>query len=297
MKTSGFVWGAIFLLVGVLLLVENFGIATIDWVLIMRLWPLILIFMGIGMVFKGNWLGQFLTIIIVLASLVGIGMFAIFGGPKDVKDFETSTQNLSVDMARNIQSGKLLIQSGASEIKTGEVSKDLITANTVSNFGQYVLDKNIADGVASIKLSLEKNVRWWNAINHHKNNLTLGLNETIPWDIDFQAGASNIDLDLSTYKIKNLALSIGASNIKIKLGDKQSANTTIIKSGASKIEIAVPKEIGCQVQMTSGFSGKTLADFVKIDDNLYQSPDYSTIAKKIDIQVESGASSIEVTRY
>jgi NADH-quinone oxidoreductase subunit L len=74
MTAGRVIWGLIILVLGVLLLAANFG--WIDWGFVLsrwQLWPLILVLIGIGLLFRGR--NQALgAVVMVVVVLLGIGL-------------------------------------------------------------------------------------------------------------------------------------------------------------------------------------------------------------------------------
>lgn len=78
MKTRDIFWGAFFILLGALLLLENFDVIEIWWRMrdIWRLWPLILILIGMNLISKRT---EVIYKIAVVLLLFAFGYIVVYG--------------------------------------------------------------------------------------------------------------------------------------------------------------------------------------------------------------------------
>ena len=76
MNVNKIIWGLVLLAVGSVLLADNLGIIAFDWRAVFRLWPVVVIVMGLNMLMpeRGVW-----RVIIVLISLVAIAFLIYMG--------------------------------------------------------------------------------------------------------------------------------------------------------------------------------------------------------------------------
>lgn len=78
-KDSGNIfWGLIIIFGGILLLLNNIGIASWEiWNYIWPFWPVLLIILGIRIVFGRGWLSGLFTFLFILVSLVTIVIYGL----------------------------------------------------------------------------------------------------------------------------------------------------------------------------------------------------------------------------
>jgi hypothetical protein len=130
-----------------------------------------------------------------------------------------------------------------------------------------------------------------------RNTLDIKLNNQLPVDLNIDSGAASLNLDLRTVMVKNLTVDAGASSIDLKLGDLVDASMVVVKSGASSINVAIPKTVdGVRVKIDAGLSGKNVPSALKDKgDGLYETDGYAEAKKKLDLSIDAGASSIDIT--
>lgn len=70
-------WGLLLVLIGILLIINNFGLAIVNWSGMLSLWPLFIIAAGLSVLSVNNLFWKIITIILAIASLFVITFVAI----------------------------------------------------------------------------------------------------------------------------------------------------------------------------------------------------------------------------
>lgn len=145
------------------------------------------------------------------------------------------------------------------------------------------------------------------------------LNPDVPSDIRVHSGGGNIEIDLGGMEITHLsadtgggnmdlilpesadsldvAARTGGGNVTIAIGsDITGSNIVDAHSGAGNVTIHAPRGLAARIHADSGL-GNVIVDplFSKIDDELYQSPDYESADNRIEITAHSGAGNVSVS--
>ena len=83
--------------------------------------------------------------------------------------------------------------------------------------------------------------------------------------------------------------------MEIILPDPAAALSVTAKSGAGNVVVQIPGGIAARIHATTGL-GKLMVSprFLKIEKDCYQSPDYDTADKKIEMNISSGAGNVVV---
>lgn len=118
----------------------------------------------------------------------------------------------------------------------------------------------------------------------------------IPLTLDVDAGATQLDFDLSELKVTRIKVDMGASSLKVRLPVSAGFTRMDVDSGAATIDINVPQ--GVALRLSVNHSASTLdvdqGRFPTQDSRVYQSADYETAANKVEIHLNGGANSVKV---
>lgn len=310
MKTKHIFWGLLFVSIGILILLNNLGFLYIDLSNIWKFWPLVIILWGVSyftrnIIVKG-----------VIAGLSGIilaiTLFAFFNSSYNFisnactvrdEDFDfsinegsTDTSNYTEAYDSNIKYGELNLNAGAGTFILNDSTEDLMRAVTKGLRNNYDVSRNDSGDKTTITMDMKKR-HFEFGDGHNKNKTLIKLNTSPAWDMNFQVGAAAIDFDFSAYKTENIEIHMGAASLKAKFGNRSDVTKFHLKAGVSSIEIFVPESSGCEIDCKTALSSKDFDDFTKINSNLYRTKDFDSAKKKVYLEIETGISSIHVSRY
>jgi hypothetical protein len=130
-----------------------------------------------------------------------------------------------------------------------------------------------------------------------KNRVDMSLNPTPVWDINIDAGAADIELDLRDFMIDDLSVDGGATSVEIVMGDLNTTSTIDINAGASSITIRIPRTTACELNSDAVLSSKNLDGFTKVSSGTFVTDNFSEAEKNIVINVDVAISSLTVKRY
>ena len=192
------------------------------------------------------------------------------------------------------RSSTLNIDLGAGKFEISDTSSNLVDVEAAGLIEGYELKSD--DGV-NINLSMigPKHLKI-DGNNKIKRKAYIKLNQNVTWNLNFQIGAASIDSDLRNFKIRNINLDGGASKIDFDLGNLCDTMEVNINTGASSVEINIPRSSGCEIYTNTGLSGEKFSDFIKYENNIYRTDNYDNSTKKIFIKINGGISSFKVRR-
>jgi len=306
MKTKNIIWGLVLVLIGVLFILKNIGIIYFSWYSIWKLWPLALVLIGVTILPVKDIFKVILTIIVLLAAVFFLISFPgnrntndfwSFDNRKeknDDKDTQEIDQRIFEAYNSTINEADLIFDAAAGNFRIAQTTDELFEFDREGNLGRYTYSIKDLGDKREIRIELEEGriIR-----GDLKNRVTMKLNPNPVWNLKVDVGAANIDLDLSSFKIRKLDIDGGASSINVKLGNLQNESKIKINSGASSINIRVPEEFACEVNTSTVLSSKDLPGFNKVSNGTYVTPDFSEKTKNIVIEVDAAVSSLNVERY
>jgi hypothetical protein len=306
MKTSHIFWGTLFIVLGLLVLLNNFATINLHWGNLWQFWPILLVLIGISMLVKNKYgkiaLAGAAAILLALLIFTSVKLSTDFikgdfeltlNGDEDY-DFAITEYQESFDTS--IAKAKLYLDAGLGSFNIGDTTSKLIFVKTEGIEKHYKLTKQVHDNVSRLKLKMKKTT-FHLGKNKFKNRVDIALNEKPSWDINIDGGAAAMNLDLTKFKIEKLDVGMGAAAFNVRLGTLSDKTRLNIEAGASDIDIMVPEEVGCQVRTDDVLSSKNLHGFTKIKSGLYRTDGFDETGKKIFIEIDCGVSSINVGRY
>jgi hypothetical protein len=257
-------WGGVLILFGALLLLRNTGIVTFNvWGVF---WPLVLILLGVQ----------------ALLSFSGRGRVI-------------SPQDLAIPLG-NANQADIHIQHGAGRLnmQAGSDPTVLVSGNF---YGGVENNLSNTDGIAHLSLRAPSNAFMdWPFFNANQGfTWDVLVNPDLPLVLDLQTGASESNIDMRRLKVTDFRLSTGASSTTITLPENAGQTRGRLSYGAAAVNILVPDGVAARIEINSGLFGKNIDThrFVQRG-NVYESPDFSAAANRVDLLIESGMGSVEI---
>lgn len=313
MKPARFFYSFFLISTGTLFLLSNFGIISYFRVTT-EIWPVILILWGLSSIINNQIFKN------IIASISGIIASVILAGFIIDKSPDSESLDIIIDNKEQsynkvdtlsipydstiVKPANLNIDAGAAviSIKGGGTDhllmlKRYINSDSSEKYPQstFKMLKKVFDGTHTIDLEFgtgieifKHNVLQTSEIRLHPNTL---------WNINLQGGASMSTLDLSDYKIQSVSLESGVSSVYLKLGNLQQSTKVRFEGGMSTFTAEIPESAGCRIHNESGLSANDFEGFNEISENVYETPGFSKAKQIIEMNIESGVSTIKVKRY
>jgi len=299
MKFRNIFWGMILILVGILLTLQNLNVIDFDWYNLWRLWPVILVLWGVSIIPVKNIIKIILVLIILSASTFYMMQESVRWHDTDYSiSFNDSIGELNQEFTISYEDSALFanldMEIAASTFLLVDESYDLIDFNKRGSMIDYKYTIKKIDSTVDVNIYIDESVKFKS--NNH-NRVDMSLNPQPIWDLNFEIGAADANLDLTGLKINRINIEGGAAAIKVKLGDKNPVTNMNIETGASSIKVLIPKESYCELNITSVLSGKKIPGFEKVDRGHYTTDNYEEATNKIYIVVETAISSYSIIRY
>lgn len=306
MKTSHYFWGMFFISLGGLVLIGNLTDISFQWSTAWKFWPTVLILIGLSIMIK-NQIGK--NFISALAGIIlALSIYSSISATSNLitNDFEIvfdddssvsyDTTYFSQDYNDSIKTAALHFNGGAGSFKLFSATDKLVDFQAEGLKDMYSLRRNDSGSYSEIFFDMKgKSIKFGK--ENYKNSVEISLNKNPEWDLNFDVGASSLDLDLTQFKVKNTQIDMGAAALRIKYGNLITTSDLQISAGASDIDILIPKDIGCEIKTDAALSSKNFKGFVKIKSDLYRTKNFDSAEKKLYIKIDCGISSIDVDTY
>ena len=297
-------WPVVLIGIGSVALLFNLGWLNWDEVgRLYRLWPLLLIALGIGIMFRGrlparvaNLFGAVLLVLVVIA--VG-GAVASIPSAFTNSTFPVVTTHAAAP-AGEVSAPHLNLSAGAAQItvRGGSTGGDLYRATFQSPTDEKPdVTLDTATGAVNVNLPGRSGFQWGTENDHRSVDLV--LDDQLPWAIGLNSGASQTSLDLSALKVSSVTVKSGASSVKMTLPKPTGTVPISVSGGATHLTIERPAGTPIRVTSSGGATsldvdGQHFAGLFNSGQN-FVSPAYSSATDRYDITIESGASSIQIS--
>jgi len=336
MKNDKLIPGLILVLIGAVILLDNFGYISFHWANIWHIWPIFLIIGGVNLVFANNRtpLATALKVGVVVLGF-GLLLFGNFGNnwgfpvysynwhnhghdnndkddddDDDDDDDSTATTGKIVKVegssvfnqpyTTDAKVAQLHISGGGTEYNLKDTTNQLFSADTKEVFGKYDFShsNNGSTYILDFKMKDQKGGHFnWHSDNDKSNSATFKLNANPIWDIYVETGATALNFDLSKFKVRSLKLSGGAASFDVKLGQPLVNTAVEVSTGMSSVTISIPENAACRINTDSGLSSTSFDGFNKTSDGNYETSGYASAQNKININISGGISDFNVHRY
>ncbi|MEA5259298.1 DUF5668 domain-containing protein [Arcicella aquatica] len=321
MNSKSIFTGGFLILLGFLFLGKEFGWFNINWHEISRLWPLLLIYLGL-VAFIGK-SSRSATVITIILLCIAIPIVIVRSCKEKVEHafndhdvhidlndddnednnndneeyhFNGTKQKLVESMSPQVKSATFEFTGGAAEFVINGASNDLVEADADLNFGNISLKKTGDSSNPNIAFALKGKKNHFNLSDDNHNKINLKLNPSVLWDMNFEFGAGKADFDLSEYKVKKLSIKTGVTETDVKLGDKVDNLDVQVESGLTSIEFNIPEAVGCRIDIDGGLNSKDFDGFIQKNGH-WETPNFEKASKKININFDGGLQELKVKRY
>ena len=302
MKYRNIFWGVLLILLGVLYLLKQFDVIYFNWRDILSLWPLILVLWGISIlpvkaVYKmiGSFAAILIMILIIHYNPSRWHSGWIWIGDWDRHDRDRIELKKSEPRSEDAEFAVLELDAAAGTYVIDGTSDDLVDFKYIGDSGSYYMRTTDNGERQKVRIGPEHRRNQYNLYNTHE--VELKMNPDMVWDIDLDAGAADIWMDLTPFVINKLTIDGGATSIEIRMGALSDDVYIDIETGVSSVEIFVPEEVACEVSSDSFLVSRELPGFDKVSKSTYVSPNFADATKNITIHFSSGISSLRVVRY
>ncbi|WP_454801572.1 LiaI-LiaF-like domain-containing protein [Mucilaginibacter phyllosphaerae] len=331
MKSDKIVPGLILVLLGTVFLLDNYHVINFHWGNIWHLWPIFLIMAGVNLVFANN-KAPWATALKIGVVILGFGLlvfghfenrwFSPFnnrwsfndqGWHNDMNDDSDDDDDNDSDSTGIVKvegsstytepfvatatSAKLFVSGGGTLYTLKDTTSQLFEATTKERYNRYIYTHRMEGNVPVVELRMKDKKGHIDWDSDNGNSATIKLNTRPEWDINVKAGATELDFDLSPFKVKNIDINGGAASFHVKLGQPLAETNVNVSTGVSEVEIKVPANAACRITTATGLSSNEFNGFDKKDDNSFESQGYAAAKNKIIIHVKGGLSDVKVIKY
>jgi len=329
MKTNKIISGLTFLLIGAILLANTLEMLEWSvWSNIIKLWPLLLVSWGMSLILRGKNLSFLGPLIIFLGIILGVAAsYMEIGLEREmVREVKILSREIVIEVEKapeveipsetevapeteltqqveispevkeypEIEKASIELKFDVGKLTFGESTPLLYECISQYRYKEFEPFEKFSHTEKEANILIYHSPVTKKVIsNNIKNSWQLKLNNKIIYDLSVKTGATDIDCNLSSFKIEKLYIESGASNINLVVPKYNSK--IVIDTGVSNIDISIPKNVGTTVNIDSGIAIKDLDtdNFIK-KDGTYISNNYDYSEFKTEIEIDCGVSNINI---
>ena len=237
---------------GIYFLLANFGIVSgLNWVAVLQLWPLILIFLGVNILARQapGALGTLLSGLVAITAVALFGYVLLAGEDNPLLNRLGVTNNIEVIReeiefaAGDIEQATINIDLDAvdGEISALADSPNLIEG-TVSYTGELIFETDTSGDQAEITLDARDNrFPFWGVGGpgyDEGDDWQIGLSPEVVTDLNVDAGSGALVLNLAGLTLSDLTVDTGSGNSEIFLPGGEFAVEMDSGSGSTEMTLA-----------------------------------------------------------
>jgi hypothetical protein len=256
------------------------------------------------------------SLIFAVLMAIIVGLFAATGcaGEARVGDLQTESQTVEMDGAGPVS---VEIDIGAGELDVSGGSDELLEATFTYNVEELNPEATYSNGKLVVRHDdVKEGIGTFLDLDDYRNEWDLRLNEDVPMDISINLGAGRTTLDLGSLALSELDINAGAGDIELDLSDSQSLNRldfnmgageltldltgdwqddldAAIKGGVGEINLKLPSGVGVRIVVDTGIGGVDISGLTK-DGDTYTNDAYGDSEVTLRIDIDGGIGQINL---
>ncbi len=311
-------WGLFFITTGAVVLAVQAGPVTADGVeAALRLWPVLVIALGVGVLLRATRLraagGIILAVVpgLILGGMLGAASLVEWDDMRHIRNACTGIRPTSIETRQgtfaadasvdlDLALGELTIttQPGSSwnlDVAgypglSPDVDADPtdLSVASASRSGWRWLD--CADDVWQLALPTAHRLDLATEIAAGEGTLDLAGATLGDVDVVVKAGEATVDLGTATARDVSLRVEGGAAALTLPATGELTAGVTV---DAGAVRLCAPEGLGLRVRSQSTLASITYGDLVRVGD-AWESPDYATSTHHADVTIAVNVGSVDV---
>lgn len=298
-RKRSLVWPVFLISLGVIVLLNNLNVIDWDiWLVLTRVWPLLLVVAGLDLIFgrrSGIWNSIFIIGVIAMFAF-GAWIVQIVGS-----DWvgELTTQHVTYPLGGEEQAEiKIDFSVGELEINSLSGSTNFLEG-TLDIFENETLKQDFSTNDEIIYLRLATSgdrfypPGFLNNLFDNSRNWEILLIDLVPIDLDVNTGAGSAIIDLRDLNLMGLNVDSGVGETVVYLSNKGSYSATI-SIGVGQVTVYVPEEIAARIQLEIGIGDTSVRGDYQRSGNFYISPNFEEAEDQVEIFINGGIGDVEI---
>jgi hypothetical protein len=299
---GGIFWPIILISAGVVFLLNNLGLMRWDvWALILRLWPVILIAIGLDIIVGRKSVVASLLVAVVTIAVIGGGVWYLTTQTTSPSSGAIVTKNITQGL-EGAESAEIKIGMGVGTLRLGTLAEsDLLLQGSIQigeNEG-LTQDAHKSGDMLYYTLKTRGDVSFpffhidgWD----NERLWDLKINRSIPTHLVVDTGVSDTTLNLENVNLTSLDVNGGVGKATITLPAKGRFQVSV-DAGVGSVIVRIPEGLAARIRVDSGLGAVDTPGDYRQNDKVYTSPNYDTANNRVDIDINGGIGKITVEEY
>jgi len=301
-KYPSIVGPLILITAGILLLLNQAGrLPWGIWGTLWRFWPLIIVLVGIEVLLGAArstalYVGGLIVAVVII---VGVVLFAVYVGGRPVAVRPPAATEQVVEAMHDADSGQIGLQFalGTLEISALGDSTSFVEGKVeYSRYSQAVRRAFRVTG-GKARFSLEARSRpipFW-LPGDAGERWSLRFTPRIPLELEVDAGAGSVLLDLRDLKVTRLEVDGGAGRTDITFPAAAALTQASVSAGVGEIIVHIPENVGARIRIDKALASVRVEStrFSRSGDE-YVSTNYRTAENKLELDLEAAVGAITI---
>jgi hypothetical protein len=281
------------IVLGVLFLLDNLNIMSgIDWGTIWKLWPILLIAIGLEIILgRRVSCGGMLVIVIVVVIGTGAVLWTVAGG-----DGERTVESFAWPM-EGVERAEVELDLGVGKLELGSESDmgDLLVADLDLAPGDEVSQRvSVGGDVARGRIVSDRPFFSLPGIFGRKGSeWDLKLNSRVRWEIEVNSGVGETRLDLSDLRVSDFRLDSGVGSVDVTM-PRRGTVRAVVDGGVGDIRIDIPEGVQARVRVDRGIGDLKIGNRFERHGDYYETESFGGAESFIDLEIDIGVGSVTV---
>lgn len=278
---------------GVALLLEQLGIWDIPWSLVWRLWPLLLVLLGLDLILGRSRVGAIVLAVLVIA-LAAAGI--IYWGPHLESGAPRNHQQLSYPLD-GVRSATIQIEMGVGELDLRALeaaSPALYEADVRYDQRRARLTADVSAQAGDVQVLLKSAQGSWGVPSPQSLEIwQVRLAPRVPLRLDIASGVNRSQIDLSGLELTRLDLKGGVGEVNVRLSERGPYQARI-NGGIGALLVQVPEGVEARLRVDSGLGAVNIGSRFTREGNYYTTAGYHSGGDALEIVVNGGIGALTV---
>jgi hypothetical protein len=275
---------------GIVFLLSNFNVITWGaWDLVWRLWPVLIIAIGLDIAIgRRSIFGALLSLVLLLAVLGAALALMGTGAPTESRDINWIPEVEVTQVDARIKPAVGTLRIGAIVDSVAYLQGTLYLPRGENIDQSY----SVQNGRGNVRLSTRSPSVFIPSFSNNHSGWNLDFSTETPLNLEVDMGVGQMDLDLSELRISSLDVNLGVGQTTVTLPVRDIEGK--IEGGVGQMIIEVPRDAGVRIEVDNGLTAVSIPSDFDHQKDTYTSSNYNDAEVHIVLDLRQGIGSLVV---